>query len=64
MPTPSQAHRATTRVLSLIMVGIGVAIVVRTALAGGGGGLGFLLGAMFIALGIGRLYLQSRTPDA
>jgi len=31
---------------------------------GGGGGLGFLLGAMFVALGGGRLYLQSRSPDA
>jgi hypothetical protein len=64
MPTPRQAHRVATRVLSLTMIGIGVAIVVRTVLAGGGGGLGFLLGAMFIALGAGRLYLQSRSPDA
>ena len=45
------------------MIAIGIALVVRTALAGGGGGLGFLLGAMFVALGGGRLYLQSRTPD-
>ncbi len=64
MPTPRQAHRTATRILSLIMIGIGIAIVVRTALAGGGGGLGFLLGAMFVALGGGRLYLQSRSPDA
>ena len=64
MPTPRQAHRTATRVLSLVMIGIGVAIVVRTVLAGGGGGLGFLLGAMFIGLGVGRLYIQSRTPDA
>jgi hypothetical protein len=64
MPTPRQAHRAATRVLSLVMVAIGVALIVRTAAAGGGGGLGFLLGAMFIALGVGRLYLQSRSRDA
>jgi len=63
MPTPRQAHRGATRVLSLVMIAIGIALVVRTALAGGGGGLGFLLGAMFVALGGGRLYLQSRTPD-
>ena len=64
MPTPGQAHRAATRILSLTMIGIGVAIIVRTVLAGGGVGLGFLLGAMFVALGCGRLYLQSRSPDA
>jgi hypothetical protein len=66
MPTPRQAHRAATRILSLTMIGIGVAIIVRTVLAGGGGGIavGFLLGAMFVALGAGRLYLQSRSPDA
>ena len=64
MPTPRQAHRTATRILSLTMIGIGAAIIVRTILAGGGGGLGFLLGAMFVALGGGRLYLQSRSPDA
>jgi hypothetical protein len=48
----------------LTLIGIGVAIIVRTVIAGGGGGLGFLLGAMFVALGAGRLYLQSRSPDA
>ena len=63
MPAPRQAHRVATRVLSLTMIGIGIAIVVRTVLAGGGGGLGFVLGAMFVGLGVGRLYLQSRTPD-
>jgi hypothetical protein len=47
------------------MIGIGVAIIVRTVVAGGGGvAVGFLLGAMFVALGGGRLYLQSRSPDA
>ena len=63
MPTSRQAHRGATRVLSLAMIAIGIALIVRTVLAGGGGGLGFLLGAMFIALGGGRLYLQSRTSD-
>src|SRR5689334_12000129 len=52
MPTPRQAHRTATRILSLTMVGIGVAIIVRTALAGGGGGLGFLLAAMFFVLAV------------
>jgi hypothetical protein len=64
MPMPRQAHRATTRVLSLIMVGIGLALIVL-AVAGGGGPLakGVVLGALFLALGAGRLYLQARYPD-
>jgi len=39
-------------------IGIGVAVVVQTARAGGG--VGYLLGALFIGLGAGRLYLLRR----
>jgi hypothetical protein len=46
-----------TRVLSSLMVAIGVAIVVRTITLGGGG-VGFLFGALFIAAGTARLYLE------
>ena len=42
--------------LALVFVGIGIALLAVTA-ANGGGVLGFLLGAMFIALGVGRLTL-------
>ena len=49
-----------TLVLSWLIVVLGVAILVRTA-AEGGGGLGFLLGALFILAGGGRLYLQRRS---
>jgi hypothetical protein len=38
-----------------VFVGLGIALVVQTARAGGG--MGFLLGALFIALGVGRVYL-------
>jgi hypothetical protein len=50
-----------TRVLPLLMALIGVALIVRT-LAGGGGALalGLLLGVLFVAAGVGRLYLESR----
>ena len=44
-------------VLAAAFVVIGVALLVRTA-AEGGGVLGFLLGGLFIALGVGRLTLQ------
>jgi hypothetical protein len=38
---------------------LGWAILIRTALAGGGA-TGYLFGALFIALGTGRIYLQRR----
>jgi hypothetical protein len=46
-------------VLALLFVGIGIALLVATA-AAGGGVLGFLLGALFLALGVGRLTLLRR----
>jgi hypothetical protein len=47
-------------VFALLFVTIGVALLVATA-AAGGGVLGFLLGGLFIALGVGRLTLLRRT---
>jgi hypothetical protein len=52
-------YRGAVAVLALMFVGIGVALLVVTA-ANGGGVLGFLLGALFIALGVGRLTLLRR----
>jgi hypothetical protein len=40
-------------------VAIGIALLVRTA-AEGGGLVGFLLGGLFIALGVGRVTLERR----
>jgi hypothetical protein len=58
--TPSP-RRATTRVLSLAMIAIGVALIVRTIVAGGSAvALGILLGVLFVAAGLGRLYLLSK----
>jgi hypothetical protein len=44
---------------SAVFVAIGVALLVRTA-AEGGGAVGFLLGGLFIALGVGRFTLERR----
>jgi len=52
-------YRGVVAALALLFVGIGIALLAVTA-ANGGGVLGFLLGAMFIALGIGRLTLLRR----
>ena len=44
---------------SFAFVGIGVALLGVTA-AEGGGVVGFLLGGLFVALGVGRLSLERR----
>jgi hypothetical protein len=46
-------------VFSTLFVVIGVALLVRTA-AEGGGTVGFLLGGLFIALGVGRLTIERK----
>jgi len=46
-------------VFSLVFIGLGFALLVRTA-AEGGGVVGFLLGGLFIALGVARLRLERR----
>jgi hypothetical protein len=50
-------YRRAVMVLSVVFVGIGVALLVRTA-AEGGGVVGFVLGGLFIALGVGRLTIE------
>jgi hypothetical protein len=43
-------------VLSVLFVGLGIALLVQTARSGAG--VGYVIGVLFIALGVGRLYLQ------
>lgn len=61
MPEPRPLRHIYTRVMSILMIGLGVAILVVT-FAGGGGpaATGVLLGVLFIAAGVGRIYVQSR----
>jgi hypothetical protein len=51
-------HRRVVIVLAVVFIALGVALVVQTARAGGS--LGYLLGVLFVALGVGRLYLVRR----
>jgi len=44
---------------SIAFLGIGVALLAQTA-AAGGGVVGYLLGGLFIALGVGRLTIERR----
>ena len=52
-------YRWAVVVFSVVFVAIGIALLVRTA-AEGGGVVGFLLGGLFIALGVGRLSLERK----
>jgi hypothetical protein len=52
-------YRRAVAALAVVFVGIGIALLVVTA-AEGGGVLGFVLGGLFVALGVGRLTLLLR----
>ena len=55
--------KALTRLTSFLLVFLGVGIIVRTIGAGGGAAaFGFLVGLLFVAAGIGRLYLTREPP--
>ena len=52
-------YRRSIYVFSGIFVLIGLALLVVTAIHGGGL-IGFLLGALFVALGVGRIQLERK----
>ena len=51
-------YDSTVLVISLLFAGIGVALIVQTAR--NGGGVGYVLGILFLGLGLGRIYLRSQ----
>ncbi len=53
------AYSLTVFVFSAIFVAIGLALIVRTA-AAGGGIVGYVLGALFVALGVARFTLERK----
>lgn len=52
--TVARFRAASALVFAVVFVGIGIALIVETAILGGG--LGYLIGALFAAAGIGRFY--------
>ena len=54
-----KAYHVSVLVFSLLFVGIGIALLARTA-AEGGGVVGFVLGALFVALGVGRFTVERK----
>jgi hypothetical protein len=53
-----RAYRAAVGAFAVLFTGLGLTMIVITAARGGG--IGLLLGALFVALGLGRLYLLLR----
>ncbi len=53
-----RAYRGATVVFAVVFVGIGIALIVETAVVGGG--FGYVIGLLFVAAGIGRLYVLRR----
>jgi uncharacterized membrane protein HdeD (DUF308 family) len=49
-------HRRSVLVFGIVAIVLGIALLVETAVQGGGS-VGFVLGVLFVALGLGRLYL-------
>jgi hypothetical protein len=52
-------YRRAVLAFSVVFVGIGIALLLVTA-ANGGGVVGFVLGALFVALGAGRFTIERR----
>ena len=53
-----RAYRHSTRLFAAAICGLGLAMIVTTIVRGGGAlALGVVVGALFIGLGAGRLYL-------
>ena len=53
------AYRALVALFAVVFMGIGIALVIVTAIHGGAA-FGYLMGVLFLALGVGRLYLLRR----
>jgi hypothetical protein len=52
-------YKRSVLLFGVLAIALGIALLVETV-AGGGGSAGYLLGVLFIGLGIGRLYLLRR----
>jgi hypothetical protein len=56
-----RVYRGAVRAFSLVFVAIGLLVLVVTLANGGGpASLGFLMGAAFLLVGIGRLWIGSK----
>ena len=57
-----EAHRRMTVAMSGVMIVLGLALVARTIAEGGGPfAMGMLLGVLFVAAGLGRIWVSRRS---
>lgn len=57
-----RAYHAAIRGFSLVFVVVGLALLIATIVNGGGPiSIGFLMGILFVAVGVGRYWIASRT---
>jgi uncharacterized membrane protein HdeD (DUF308 family) len=56
----TRVYRRFVLVFGLVAIVLGFSMLIRTAYVGGGT-IGYVLGAMFVALGTARLYLLRKT---
>jgi hypothetical protein len=56
----SSLYRRSVLVFGVIAIALGFALLVRTAYQGGGM-VGYIVGALFVALGTARLFILRRT---
>jgi hypothetical protein len=62
MPSPERIYQGSVRALSIVFIALGLAILAMTLTAGGGPlSVGVLLGAIFVGIGAGRLWISTRT---
>ena len=52
-------YRSFVTIFGVVAIGLGIALLAET-IAIGGGSTGYLLGVLFVALGVGRIYLLRR----
>jgi hypothetical protein len=52
-------YKRSVFVFGLVAIGLGIALLAETVVQGGGS-VGYVLGVLFVALGIGRLFLLRR----
>ena len=52
-------YKRSVLIFGVLSIAIGVALLAETV-AAGGGSAGYLLGVLFVALGVGRLFLLRR----
>ena len=52
-------YRRSIFAFGIVAIALGIALLAETV-AAGGGSMGYVLGALFVALGIGRIYLLRR----